>query len=121
MKIVDARDTRAINRLLTPRRGDDRLFERRVQTIVDAVRRGGDAALERFARRFDHSSPPLEVSPDDMRREALKADPAVRRAIKKAASHIARVAACRSNSASSRWTAWAATFPGDVFRCPRLS
>ena len=92
MRIVNASDTRAIARLLTPTRGGDRVFERRVQAIVDSVRSGGDRALERFARRFDQASPPLEVSPDEMRREALKVDPAVRLAIKKAASHIARVA-----------------------------
>jgi len=92
MKIIEASDTRAISRLLAPARGDDRLFERRVRAIVDAVRTGGDRTLERFARRFDQASPPLEVSPDEMRREAMKVDPAVRLAIKKAASHIARVA-----------------------------
>ena len=92
MRIVNASDTRALARLLAPARGDDRLFERRVQTIVDAVRSGGDRALERFARRFDQASAPLEVSPDEMRREATKVDPAVRLAITKAAGHIARVA-----------------------------
>jgi len=92
VRIVNASDTRAIARLLTPTRGGDRVFERRVRAIVDRVRSGGDRALERFARRFDQASPPLEVSPDEMRREALKVDPAVRLAIKKAASHIARVA-----------------------------
>jgi histidinol dehydrogenase len=92
MKIVDASDTSAISRLLTPPRGGDRAFERRVQTIVDAVRSGGDRALERFARRFDQASPPFEVSPDEIRREALKVEPAVRLAIKTAAGHIARVA-----------------------------
>jgi histidinol dehydrogenase len=92
MKIVEASNKRAINRLVAPPRRGNRLFERRVQTIVDAVRSGGDRALERFARRFDDASPPLEVSPEEMRHEALKVEPAVRRAIKKAASHIARVA-----------------------------
>jgi histidinol dehydrogenase len=92
MKIVEASNKRAINRLVAPPRRGNRLFERRVQTIVDAVRSGGDRALERFAHRFDDASPPLEVSPEEMRHEALKVEPAVRRAIKKAASHIARVA-----------------------------
>jgi histidinol dehydrogenase len=92
MRIIEASDTRALSRLLAPATGDDRRFERRVQAIVDAVRAGGDRALERFARRFDQASPPLEVSADEMRREALKVDPAVRLAIKRAASHIARVA-----------------------------
>src|SRR5438093_2481244 len=92
MKIIKASDTRALGRLLAPAHSDNRLLERRVQAIVDAVRAGGDRALERFARRFDQTSPPLEVTPDEIRREASKVDPAVRLAIKKAASHIARVA-----------------------------
>jgi histidinol dehydrogenase len=92
MKIVDGSDKRAIDRLLTPARSDDRVFARRVQTIVDAVRTGGDRALERFARRFDHAAPPLEVSMEQMRKEAVKVDPAVRRAITQAARNIARVA-----------------------------
>ena len=62
MRIVEATDTRAIERLLAPARSGDRAFERRVQTIVDGVRTGGDPALARFARRFDHVSGPLEVS-----------------------------------------------------------
>jgi histidinol dehydrogenase len=92
MKIVDGSDKRAIDRLLTPARSDDRVFARRVQTIVDAVRTGGDRALERFARRFDHAAPPLEVSMEQMPKEAVKVDPAVRRAITQAARNIARVA-----------------------------
>ncbi len=92
MKIVNASDTRALTRLLAPAQRDDRALQRRVQTIVDAVRSGGDRALERFARRFDQASPPLAVSPDEMREEAAKVDPAVRRAIRQAARNIARVA-----------------------------
>jgi len=92
MKIVNASDTRRIDRLVTPPCGDDRAFERRVQTIVDGVRTGGDAALARFARRFDHVSGPIEVTADEMRDGASRAEPAVRRAIRQAAAHIAAVA-----------------------------
>ena len=92
MRIINADDTRAVERLLASGRADDRAFERRVQTIVGAVRAGGDRALTRFARRFDGLTGPLEVSPDDMRRDAVRVEPAVRRAIAVAARNIARVA-----------------------------
>jgi histidinol dehydrogenase len=92
LKVLDASDTRAIDRLLAPAGGDDRAFERRVQRIVDEVRTGGDRALARFARRFDHVSGPIEVTAEEMRDGAARVDPAVRRAIKQAAANIATVA-----------------------------
>ena len=92
MKIVEASDKRRIDRLLAPPRGDDRAFERRVQTIVDGVRTGGDRALARFARQFDHIEGPLEVTAEEMRDGAARVEPAVRRAVKQAAAHIAAVA-----------------------------
>ncbi len=92
MRIINASDTRAIDRLLAPARDDDRAFDRRVQAIVDGVRRGGDRALARFAERFDGVRPPLEVSPEEMREGAARVEPAVGRAIKQAAANIARVA-----------------------------
>src|SRR5438128_11099113 len=92
MKIVNATDTRAVARLMAPAERDDRAFERRVHAIVDAVRGGGDRALERFARRFDHVAPPLEVSAEEMRQGAARVDASVRLAIKNAAKRIARVA-----------------------------
>src|SRR3954447_19175745 len=100
MKIVAASDTRAIARLLTPAGSAaaglgnrDRAFERRVQTIVDAVRSGGDRALIRYAKRFDGSAGPIEVTAKEMRDDAARVEPAVRRAIAKAAANIAAVAA----------------------------
>ena len=92
LRIIDATDTRSIRRLIAASSREDRAFERRVRTIVDAVRTGGDRALERYARRFDGMSPPLEVSAADMHAAAARVDPAVRRAIAQAANHIARVA-----------------------------
>src|SRR5438093_9261199 len=92
MRIVTASDRRAVARLLAPAERDDRAFERRVLAIVDAVRDGGDRALERFARRFDHVAPPLEVPAAEMRRAAARVDVSVRLAIKNAAKRIARVA-----------------------------
>ena len=92
MKIVESSDRRAIERLLTADAGDDRAFERRVQAIVDEVRTGGDRALARFARQFDGVSGPIEVSAKEMRAGAARVEPAVRRAIAKAAASIATVA-----------------------------
>ncbi len=92
MKIIEARDNRALRRLIVPASRQDPAFERRVRAIVDAVRSGGDRALVRFARRFDGVSPPLEISAADMQTAAGRVDPAVRRALAQAANHIARVA-----------------------------
>jgi len=93
LKIIPSTNRRAIDRLLTPAGGDDRAFDRRVQAIVDGVRKGGDRALVRFARRFDTLSAPIEVTPDEIRDGAARVAPAVRRAIAQAANNIAKVAA----------------------------
>lgn len=92
MRIVEATNRRAVERLLAPSTTVDRAFERRVRAIVEGVRTGGDRALERFARRFDGAAAPLEVSPGEIRAGAARVDPTVRRAIRQAANNIARVA-----------------------------
>ena len=91
-RIIDASDTRALDRLLTRGRQPDRALDRRVRAIVDRVRTEGDAALERFASRYDRVTGPLEVSGEEIRAGAAQVAPDVRRAIRQAASHIARVA-----------------------------
>jgi histidinol dehydrogenase len=92
VRIVEATNRRAIERLLAPATMVDRAFERRVRAIVEGVRTGGDRALGRFARRFDGAAAPLEVSADEIRAGAARVDPSVRRAIRQAANNIARVA-----------------------------
>jgi histidinol dehydrogenase len=92
LRIIRASDARAINRLLATPAADDRAFERRVQAIVNAVRAGGDRTLERFARRFDRATGPIEVTADEMRAAAAKVDATIRRALGAAARNIARVA-----------------------------
>jgi histidinol dehydrogenase len=65
--------------------------ERRVRTIVDAVRRRGDAALLGFTRRFDGvrlSARTLEVPAEEMRRAEQALPPAVRQALRLAARRI---------------------------------
>ncbi|HVB37211.1 MAG TPA: histidinol dehydrogenase, partial [Vicinamibacterales bacterium] len=70
----------------------DAAFERRVATIVQTVRRGGDAALARYARRFDGLDGSIEVPRAEIEAEARRATPAVRRALRAAAKQIRTVA-----------------------------
>ena len=92
LRIISAGDTRAVGRLLEPAHDGDPAFDRGVQAIVDAVRTGGDRALTRFAQEFDGLSAPMEVSLKEMRKEAARVPPTVRRALAQAARNIARVA-----------------------------
>ena len=93
MKIVDAKNRRALDQVFARDRSADRAFTRRVATIVDRVRRDGDRALLQFARRFDDVRPPIEVSQKEMLAEAERVPLAVRRAVQRAARNIAKVAA----------------------------
>jgi histidinol dehydrogenase len=93
MKIIESTNRRALDAALSRGTQADRGFERRVAGIIARVRSSGDAALLGFARRFDGVRPPLEVSADEMRSVAARVPTDVRRAIRQAAKHIARVAA----------------------------
>jgi histidinol dehydrogenase len=93
MKIIEAASRTAVERLLAGNRAIDKAFDRRVARIVERVRGQGDAALLRFARKFDGVGPPLEVSKDEMQAAAARVPVDVRRAIARAARHIAKVAA----------------------------
>ncbi len=92
MKIIDAGNQRQLAGLFVRDARSDRAFERRVHGIVDRVRRGGDRALTGFARRFDGLQGPIEVSPEEIRAGAAAVAPDVRRAIRQATRHVARVA-----------------------------
>ena len=92
IKIINASNKGAIERLLARGGRGDRALDRRVRTIVDRVRSGGDRALLRFAREFDGAAPPLEVTAEEMRDQAKRVAPDVRRALRQAARHIALVA-----------------------------
>ena len=92
MRIINASNKRAIGRLLARGGRGDRALDRRVRTIVDRVRAEGDRALLRFARAFDGVDAPLEVTAEEMREQASRVAPDVRRAIRQAARHIALVA-----------------------------
>jgi histidinol dehydrogenase len=93
MRIVDAGNRKALERVFARDRSADRAFLRRVATIVERVRKDGDRALQLFARRFDDARPPLEVSHREMIAEAERVPVSVRRAIQRAARNIAKVAA----------------------------
>jgi histidinol dehydrogenase len=95
LRIIDASDKRAISRILGRGAGGsrgDRALDRLVRAIVDRVRLDGDRALLRFAKKFDAIAPPLEVTASEMREQAARVAPDVRRALRQAARNIARVA-----------------------------
>ena len=70
----------------------DPALHRRVKGIVSAVRREGDAALVRYARRFDGLDGDVELPLDEARRLAATAPADVRRAVAACARNIRRVA-----------------------------
>lgn len=92
LKIVDASNRRAVRALLTSRRADDAATVRRVSTIVEDVRQGGDRVLSRYARRFDSLEGAVEVTPEEMRDGAAQVPREVRNALRTAARNIAAVA-----------------------------
>lgn len=92
MKIIDGSNRRAIATLLARQTRLDVQVERRVRTIVERVRTDGDRALVAYARKLDGLTAALEVPPQEIARASAALDPAVRRAIRQAAQHIARVA-----------------------------
>jgi len=92
MRIVDAKNRKALERVFARDQSADRAFTRRVAAIVDRVRKEGDRALLRFAGRFDDVRPPIEVSEREMMVEAERVPLAVRRAVRQAARNIAKVA-----------------------------
>jgi histidinol dehydrogenase len=92
MRIVEATNRRAVNALLAPERTRDAATERRVAAIVGGIRRGGDAALLRYARRFDRLEGDIEVTREEMEEAAAQVPRAVRVAIRRAARNIRTVA-----------------------------
>jgi histidinol dehydrogenase len=92
LRIVNSTNRRAVSALLAPERTRDAATERRVAAIVSSVRRGGDAALTRYARTLDGLDGPLEITRDEMRAGARQVPAAVRAALKTAARNIRAVA-----------------------------
>jgi histidinol dehydrogenase len=80
LELVDRRVTR-----------DPRLL-RQVRTIVETIRREGDDALFRYARRLDALDGDIEIAAIELRRLAGTAPAGVRRAVAACARNIRRVA-----------------------------
>jgi len=91
MKIISSTNKRGLRSLLSRNQSEDNARVRDVQRIVDDVRRHGDSAVRKYARRFDKLRGPVEVSSDEIQEKAKATPPAVRKAIKEAARHIRRV------------------------------
>lgn len=92
MRIVPSSNRAAVAQLLSATRIRDRVTERQAATIVERVRRGGDAALQRYARELDGLTGPVEVTKRAWAKAADTLSPSVRRAIALAARHIRSVA-----------------------------
>lgn len=71
---------------------DDPVVARRVASIVDAVRAGGDVALQGFARRLDRLRGDVEVTRAEIEEGAAEVPREVRAALRAAARHIRAVA-----------------------------
>jgi len=92
LRIVQSSNRHAVRALLSPERVRDAATEKRVATIVSAVRQEGDVALRRYARQLDKLDGPLEVSRAEMERAAALVPRDVRAAIRTAARNIRTVA-----------------------------
>jgi histidinol dehydrogenase len=92
MRIIESTNKRAVTALLDRRLGQDPAIQRRVAQIVDRVRHGGDRALLTYARKFDGLDGPIEITGDELQREARGVSRDVRQAIALAARHIRHVA-----------------------------
>jgi len=91
MQIVSSSNRRAVAALLSATRIRDRATESRTAEIVARVKRGGDAALVRYARELDGLTGSIEVSRRRWETAARTLAPEVRTAIARAARHIRSV------------------------------
>ncbi len=92
MVIIKSSNVRAVSALIDARPANDPALQRRVAAIVDRVRREGDAALLRYARRFDGLQGPIEVTRREIEKSTTVVDGKVKRAIALAAKNIRAVA-----------------------------
>lgn len=92
MVIIKSSNVRAVSALVDARPASDPALQRRVAAIVDRVRREGDPALLRYARRFDGLQGPIEVTRREIEKSATVVDGKVKRAIALAAKNIRTVA-----------------------------
>jgi histidinol dehydrogenase len=92
IRIIQSTDTAEVERLLRPRREDERRAARQVARIVEDVRAGGDDAVRKYAAKFDRLSGAFEIPRDEWLRVARQAPADVKKALRTAANHIAVVA-----------------------------
>jgi len=92
IRIVSSTNRRAVAELLSATRIRDHATERRVEQIVEGVRRGGDAVLRRYARELDGLEGAIEVPRREWEQAAATLPSKVRRAIVQAARNIRSVA-----------------------------
>jgi histidinol dehydrogenase len=92
MRIIALSNRRAVSRLIDRRQETDPAIARRVGRIVAAVRRAGDPALLRYARRFDTLTAPAEIARDEIQAGLRAIDPTLRAALRTSATHIRRIA-----------------------------
>ena len=91
IRIVSSTNRRAVDELLSSTRIRDHATERAAARIVDRVRRGGDAALKRYAKDLDGLTGAIEAPRRVWEKEAGTLPLAVRRAIARAARNIRSV------------------------------
>jgi histidinol dehydrogenase len=82
MRIIALSNRQAVSRLIDRRQETDPAIARRVARIVAAVRRSGDPAVLRYARRFDQLTAPAEVSRDEIQAGLHAIDPSLRAALR---------------------------------------
>jgi histidinol dehydrogenase len=92
IRIVDASNQKAVDDLLSSARARDTATERRAARIVADVRANGDRALRRYATALDGLVGPLEIPRSEWVRASRSVPRTVRTALKRAATHIRRVA-----------------------------
>ena len=92
MRIIQTPNRRAVRQLVNRREDTDPTIVGKVARIVATVRRDGDTALLRYARRFDQLADPIEVSHDEMQHALQSIDRKLRTSLQTAATHIRRIA-----------------------------
>ncbi len=77
---------------IAARQAEPETVEKQVRRIVSDVRRRGDAALRRYAQRWDHLAPdqPLQISIDEMSAAQRATSSQTRIALRRAAENIRR-------------------------------
>jgi histidinol dehydrogenase len=93
IRVIEAADEAAVAALLDRSPARNARVERAVARIIADVRARGDAAVLEYARRFDGLEGGVELTRVEMRRDAARVPPGVRRAIREAARAIRHVAA----------------------------